>query len=475
MAEDSCDDLFACFTINDEDGDKNIEPQCREMCPREEMLFREANGLLGRLELTDPRTENWQRYRSSVASKSGSRGSSSYGRRGQQQQQQSHVSFTDSNRAVKQFRRSSAGQSLTIPADLRPSAVLRATVDYLLTELPLNHLPKLGETCSSLLQFATFYDFVFDRLRAVRQDMVVQRLLDANCLHILERCIEFYAYSHYTYLQLMTIKSSTADLRQLSASFDAHLNRVHLGECFQLLLLHYDHFNSLNESRALFEATYLVFNFTSGGQPNSDALKRYQRLKRSSQADLLFTYPLMKTATRVLLASLLGNHIRTLRLVAEQYSDIQSQLFAIVFAVSGSLSSVHLALLKLLTAAYRSPTTALPVTTLAIDWFCPFSDNELAVSDYLERLAGHYGVLVMEEQEVANGTKKTVDYFNYNSTEEDLSVNTKKKMLVIKTKMTTEHWQPPSTASGGVHLSLPLGWLSNTHLPLVYRNFLVPK
>ena len=487
---DSICDLFDSLAINDDDdnADRNVlVPKCQEMCPREEMLFREKNGLLHRLELIDPSADNWQRYRASVASVAKSSGRIRGGRgndhlqRHQPQQGRNHgqlpasSSFTNSKRAVKYFRRSSAGQELTVAEHLRPSAVLRATVDYLLDELPARHLMGLitnGSSSTSLANtFPTFYDFVFDRLRAVRQDMVVQRLVDANCLYILERCVHFYAYSHYTWHQQQCSpkeENKSPEHLSSSSSFDAHLNSVHLGECLQLLLAYYDHFQGWlwSTRRPVFEAAFLVFNFTTTATnchgPSSEALKRYQRLQRSPFADDLFAHPLMKTAKAVLLASLVGNHIRALRLVSEVYNSSSSQkrshqLFPIIFVVSGSLSTVHLQLLRAIAVGYRSPaTTQLPLQSLATDWFCPFPARPSSVARYLELLAKSYGLAVK--------TNEPADCFNFT---EDRAAPTRSLMIQKELPLPVSQWRLPRQPQ----LLHPLGWLPNDRLPTVYQRF----
>src|SRR5699024_4200365 len=148
-------------------------------------------------------------------------------------------------------------------------------------------------------------------LRAVRQDMVVQRLADENCFYILENCIEFYAYSHYTWQHFQARKCAT-ELRQLAQYFDPHLNRVHLTECLNLLLRYYDHFEDTvcSRSRPLFEAMFLIFNL----ETNQSALKRYHLLKQSIWSNGLFNCPVMQIAGRIVICHSLGNHIKCLRL-----------------------------------------------------------------------------------------------------------------------------------------------------------------
>jgi hypothetical protein len=49
------------------------------------------------------------------------------------------------------------------------------------------------------VSWAVVYDYIFDRLRAVRQDLTIQCSQDVQCLTILEQCIRFHIYSHYLY------------------------------------------------------------------------------------------------------------------------------------------------------------------------------------------------------------------------------------------------------------------------------------
>lgn len=47
------------------------------------------------------------------------------------------------------------------------------------------------------MQWCRVYDFVFNRLRAVRQDMVIQRINDSSAVHILEMNIRFHIFAGY--------------------------------------------------------------------------------------------------------------------------------------------------------------------------------------------------------------------------------------------------------------------------------------
>lgn len=43
------------------------------------------------------------------------------------------------------------------------------------------------------------YDFIFDRLRAVRQDMTIQQIGGMEAVSLLEDTVRFYIYSGYRY------------------------------------------------------------------------------------------------------------------------------------------------------------------------------------------------------------------------------------------------------------------------------------
>lgn len=50
------------------------------------------------------------------------------------------------------------------------------------------------------LPWNVVYDFIMDRLRAVRQDMVIQNLSGADYVSLLQPMIRFYAFAAYKYL-----------------------------------------------------------------------------------------------------------------------------------------------------------------------------------------------------------------------------------------------------------------------------------
>lgn len=93
--------------------------------------------------------------------------------------------MVDHARAVKEYSRSSADQEEPLPHELRPGNVLQMTMHYLLYEM----MPKLYEG-----QIADWYDFLWNRSRAIRKELSVQQICDITAVHINEQCARFHIF-----------------------------------------------------------------------------------------------------------------------------------------------------------------------------------------------------------------------------------------------------------------------------------------
>ncbi|KAJ1375088.1 hypothetical protein KIN20_038331 [Parelaphostrongylus tenuis] len=135
--------------------------RCMTMCPESEVRFRRSHNMVHPLERSDD-----------------AEGPECRGNR-------------DRHRMVKEYTRSAVGSVNHIRPDLlRPTAVLLKTVRYLL---------DLYQT--KMEQDSGLYDqvfaFVCDRLRAVRQDMILQQCCALDSMRILEAMIPFYFETDY--------------------------------------------------------------------------------------------------------------------------------------------------------------------------------------------------------------------------------------------------------------------------------------
>ncbi|NP_001085761.2 SAC3 domain containing 1 L homeolog [Xenopus laevis] len=203
---------------------------CLDMCPRNERQERERQGLLHHLETMDG-----QRARR--------------GRRGQGSM------CAHPARTVKEYSRPAAGKELSSPYDLRPPAVLLKTVHYLLMKVwdSVNEmdLGKLSEA----------YSFVFDRLRAVRQDMTVQRVSGLSGAVVLEASLGFLLCAPYLVRHLPV------------ESYDEVLHATQVRESFAELMECYKE-DVRNPREAEFQALLLLYDLG-----NLDTMNRALKLK----------------------------------------------------------------------------------------------------------------------------------------------------------------------------------------------------
>nr|XP_046247993.1 SAC3 domain-containing protein 1 isoform X2 [Scatophagus argus] len=184
---------------------------CQTMCPARELRDREVQNRLHRFEMVAG-TERHRQPRG------------------------------DPLRAVKEYSRPAAGKDLTNPKDLRPPDVLLKTVCFLIDDIAASpHLRPWTEV----------YSFVFDRLRGVKQDMIIQRVSGLSCVAILERMVRFLVYASY--------RLCGEPLRL----YDPCINDTHLQENLSWLLDCYTTGTGPHPNQEEFQALGLLYNLGS--------------------------------------------------------------------------------------------------------------------------------------------------------------------------------------------------------------------
>uniref|UniRef100_A0A182WJ25 SAC3/GANP/THP3 conserved domain-containing protein n=1 Tax=Anopheles minimus TaxID=112268 RepID=A0A182WJ25_9DIPT len=149
----------------------------------------------------------------------------------------------DRDRMVKEFSRSAADRRQPKPCEIRTPAMLLETVHYLLTiVLPDSRRPYYQR-----------YEFIFDRMRAIRQEMVIQNLSAGEVLPVLEPIVRFLCYSAYRLCESPI------------AEFDPKICAQHLQECLKKVIRSYDELDQASSSvvhsnRFEMERLYLSFN-----------------------------------------------------------------------------------------------------------------------------------------------------------------------------------------------------------------------
>lgn len=276
-------------------GEGVVVGTCRLMCPEKEMKAREATGRLHRLERSNT-ARNQGRLK------------------------------VDRELAVKEFSRPAAGKGPVNPCDLRPAPVLRKTVNYLLNSVVSN----------SELPWFEIYNFVFDRLRSVRQDMVIQCIHGNDAIAILEMNVRFLVYASYR------LCSESRD------RFDSHINDTHLQECLKRLLVLYSTSDDSSVHQAEFLALYLIINLGS-----TEAMSLGLQMK-----SVIGTERVFETALALNLSWYKGNYVRTLRLIR------QLPLLHL-WATHRHIDSIRGTAMKVMSSAFTSKTLTYPLSSLS--------------------------------------------------------------------------------------------------------------
>lgn len=302
-----------------------IKGTCTDMCPVRERKLREKEGLLHLFELPIGTPL--------------------------QPAPKAHPYLT-----VKSFSRSAAGQHTPHQDDLRSPAVLYKTVCHLLT----NIIERQG------IEWCIVYDFVFDRLRAVRQDLVIQGLGSVDSIKVLEPIVRFHSYAGYRLCA------------EPLSKFDPAINLTHSLECLKRLLMLYGevqqdcHDTPGTEARAEMEALYLLL--TLG---NSETLSRSLHLPGE-----LRKHPALKTAFSMSLALWCGNYIRACALLP--------RLSPLLMCVAAQqLPLIRRQALQEMSCAYSSRNLTFPLGTLRA--LLLYKTNEQVESD-----CRRYSILVKD-------------------------------------------------------------------------------
>uniref|UniRef100_W5K5K4 SAC3 domain containing 1 n=1 Tax=Astyanax mexicanus TaxID=7994 RepID=W5K5K4_ASTMX len=267
---------------------------CSTMCPNSEVWQREAQNRLHRFEMLAG-TERDRLPRADVT------------------------------RVVKEYSRPAAGKDTTRASELRPPDVLLKTVCYLVDDIAAN--PKLQP-------WTEVYSFVFDRLRSVRQDMVIQRISGPDCASVLERTVRFLLYASY--------RLCGQPLRL----YDPHINDTHLQESLSWLLECYAEGQHKHQDE--FQALSLLYNLGSP-QATQHALALPHKVRTS---------PPVQLALAVSRAYMERNPVRLLRL-AQKLDFLQA------CALHRHLLSCRRDLLLLYNHGHSSKNCRFPIQKLA--------------------------------------------------------------------------------------------------------------
>ncbi|VUZ57750.1 unnamed protein product [Hymenolepis diminuta] len=120
--------------------------------------------------------------------------------------------------AVKDYSRSAADQAEPLPWELRPSEVLDRTMNYLLAAIADRPEEEGGGNL-----WKPWYEFLWTRTRAIRKDIIQQRLCSPTIVSIVEKITRFHIFC------------AARLVDQSMDAFDPRINSENLTQCLQTL------------------------------------------------------------------------------------------------------------------------------------------------------------------------------------------------------------------------------------------------
>ncbi|KAG9129339.1 hypothetical protein Leryth_016633 [Lithospermum erythrorhizon] len=156
--------------------------------------------------------------------------------------------------AVKKFCRTISMKYLQA-SDVRPLPVLVDTLNYVL------NIWKCGEH-----PFEVVHDFIFDRIRSVRQDLSMQNLSNDNVISMYERMVEFHVISDHIF--------RLGD-RSNETSSKSYLNMEQLTKTLTSLYNLYEvnrNAESIYPKEAEFRSLYVLLHLHADNQVHSESL-----------------------------------------------------------------------------------------------------------------------------------------------------------------------------------------------------------
>ncbi|GAB0096248.1 SAC3 domain-containing protein 1 [Sergentomyia squamirostris] len=247
----------------------------------------------------------------------------------------------DRRRMVKAFARSAAGKECKAQ-DLRTLNALKETVNYLLSEIfPDRRKP-----------YHFVYDFIFDRFRAIRQEIVMQNLNPRDTVSLLEPMIIFFLTSRH-FLSGESLEK-----------FDRKICRQHTMECVQTVLVCYET-ETVGETpnRNIMESIYLLMNLG-----NADTLQRGLSISGQFNSSDLF-----RKALKISLYCWQNNYYQVLRMWTELPT------ICCMAAATESIPDVREKLMARLVAGFHNKHLTVPLSWL--EKIFHYGDRDHLLSD----------------------------------------------------------------------------------------------
>ncbi|GMT24590.1 hypothetical protein PFISCL1PPCAC_15887, partial [Pristionchus fissidentatus] len=195
-------------------------------------------------------------------------------------------------RMVKEYSRSAADQEEPLEHELRPAPVLEMAMEYLLTDI-------VDSTVESSPDSAKWYDFLWNRTRAIRKELTQQMILNEAAVRLIECCTRMHMFAGFALSKLPR------------EEFDPSMNEENLSKCLQSLRHLYEDLAKKEifvESEAEFRAYDVMLHLN-----DSNILRQVLSYRRSvrESAPVRLALKLFSTIQS-------NNYSRFFRLVREQ-------------------------------------------------------------------------------------------------------------------------------------------------------------
>lgn len=294
--------------------------------------------------------------------------------------------------AIKEFKRSCVGREFTHAMDLRPWSILRKTLYHLLLDI-----------CLRKDDWMFVCDFVFDRLKAVRQDMVIQRIEGSRYIEVLEGSIRFLIYSMYKLTctledfskmqpprTVITMDGLVSGLNnyEMNVVREMKLTMKCLRECLYSLIKQYEDRVPDSPNRAYFEAINMIVNlpFVHGAttfiqDKNFTEFQADQELRNSDK--------MYKIVWKIYRLHLSGNHLTALKLIPKLY-----EYPLIILAYAPAIARLQVRLMVMLKKAYTSRGSNTSSLEHLCALLCPnwLEDNEDVIYRFGKFMAVQFSV-----------------------------------------------------------------------------------
>eukprot|EP00118_Oscarella_pearsei_P003719 m.15479 g.15479 ORF g.15479 m.15479 type:complete len:1736 (+) comp26395_c0_seq1:192-5399(+) len=144
----------------------------------------------------------------------------------------------DHMKAVKEYSRSSADKEEPLPHEIRSPRVLRMTMDYLM----MNIMDSAGD------RLPDWFDFVWNRTRAIRKDLTQQHICSVEAVDLTEKATRFHIFAGHFLCE--------EDIQ----SFDPNINNENLTKCLQSLKQYYTDLHNLKNITCSREAEFRAYS-----------------------------------------------------------------------------------------------------------------------------------------------------------------------------------------------------------------------